>query len=111
MTWSLGTLGAGASGSMTCQAVVSSGILVCGVLTTTAAIQGSENDLNPADNMASAHTVVGSANPETGGGPLRITRIAKFDEEIYQVFFQTNPGRNYVLQYTEDFSNWTTDPG
>jgi hypothetical protein len=34
----------------------------------------------------------------------------KFDDEIYHVYFQTMSERSYVMQYTEDFTEWTTIP-
>jgi hypothetical protein len=50
-----------------------------------------------------------AASP-TNSGALTITRIVKFDERLYHVFFLTRSDRTYVMQYTEDFADWTTDP-
>jgi hypothetical protein len=108
LTWHLGDLAAEASGQRSWQAVISRTAPVCGVLTTTAAIKATENDLHLEDNLASAHTIVGSAKPSEGG-ELRITRITALGDDAFQIYFQTMPGRFYSLQYTEDFESWTTD--
>ena len=120
LTWNLSDLDSQEGGSVSFKVVVAPAITLeapltvaagtlGAVLTTRATIDGAENDLNPADNFTSATTCVAANNPG-GGGALRITRIKKFDDEIYHVYFQTMSERSYVMQYTEDFSEWTTIP-
>jgi uncharacterized repeat protein (TIGR01451 family) len=108
LTWHLGDLGNQQGGSLSYQAVVSYGVPAGGVLTNTAAIAGGENDLHLDDNISTALTTVVSGSPF--GGTLRITRIVKFGDRVYHIFFLTKSDRSYVLQYTEDFVDWTTDP-
>ena len=109
LTWQLPELQNQAGGTVTYQGVVSYGVIPGQTLTNSASITGEENDLNLADNSSVALTSIVSSSP-TNFGSLYITRIIKFDERVYHVFFLTKSDRNYVLQYTEDFVDWTTDP-
>lgn len=109
LTWNLPELVNQASGSVTYEAIVSYEVAPEQILTNTASIAGAESDLNPADNLSTALTSIAAPSPNNSG-TLLITRIVKFDERVYHVFFLTKSDRNYVLQYTEDFVDWTSDP-
>ena len=109
LTWHVGELQNMERGSFSYRAVVSYNVPAGEALTSTASIAGAESDLNLANNSSKALTTVVSASP-TNSGALTITRIVKFDEHLYHIFFLTRSDRNYVMQYTEDFVEWTTDP-
>ena len=109
LTWNLPELQNQALSSVSYRVVVSESALPGQILTNAASIAGAESDVNPADNLSTALTHIAARNP-TNSGTLLITRIIKVDERVYHVFFLTKSDRNYVLQYTEDFVEWTTDP-
>jgi uncharacterized repeat protein (TIGR01451 family) len=109
LTWHFADLGNQEGGTVSYQAVVSYGVPAEGVLTNTAAIAAAENDLHLEDNFSIALTSIVASSP-TNGGALRITRIIKFNDQVYHIFFLTRNDRSYALQYTEDFVDWTTDP-
>lgn len=110
LSWNLGTMGPGHVGSVSYQVIVSPDVAPGFVLTNLALIDADENDLVLADNSSAFTTAVAANTLPAPGGAVRITRITRFDEEIYHVYFETHAGRSYAIQYTKDFIQWTTDP-
>jgi uncharacterized repeat protein (TIGR01451 family) len=110
LSWNLGDLGPGDAGSVSYQVIVSPDVAPGFVLTNIASIDADENDLVLADNSSTFTTAVAANTSPSPGGAVRITRITRFDDEIFHIYFETHAGRSYAIQYTKDFIEWTTDP-
>src|SRR5207253_4696494 len=73
ITWDLGSLAAGATGSRSYQVTVSPGATNGQTFTNAAQINSAENDANPGDNNASVTTTVSLLTPAVTFSPTSLT--------------------------------------